>query len=52
MLKLLALQSISAGLVLTNDGTLGVEIRDLKPGAAAPHVRVGKAPSFVIILMS
>ena len=36
MLILLALQSNSVGSVLTKDGTLGAEIRELKPGAAAP----------------
>ena len=32
----LALQSDSAGSVLTNDGTLGAGIRELKLGVAAP----------------
>ena len=36
VLILLALQSNSTSSVLTNDGTLGAEIRELKPGAAAP----------------
>ena len=35
MLKLLALQDNSTGSVLTNDGMLGEEVRDLKPGVAA-----------------
>ena len=32
----LAPQSNSTGSVLTNDGTLGREIKELKPGVAAP----------------
>ena len=36
MLVLPALQSNSAGSVLTNDGRLGAEIRELKPGLSAP----------------
>ena len=35
-LTLLAPQSNSTGSVLINDGTLGPEIKELKPGAAAP----------------
>ena len=35
VLILLALQSNSTGSVLTNDGTLGAGIKELKPGAAA-----------------
>ena len=37
VLILLALQSNSTGSVLINDGTLGVGIKELKPGAAAPQ---------------
>ena len=35
LLLLVALQSNSTGSVLTNNGTLGAGIRELKPGAAA-----------------
>ena len=36
IITVLALQSNLAALVLTNNGTLGVEIKELKPGVAAP----------------
>ena len=36
---MLVLQSNSAGSVPTNDGTLGAEIRELKPCVAAPEVK-------------
>ena len=36
MLILLALQSNSTGSVPTNNGRLGVGIKELKPGVAAP----------------
>ena len=35
MLTLLALQRNAAGSVLINNGTLGAEIRELKPGVVA-----------------
>ena len=36
MLISLAIQNNSTGSVLTNGGTLDAEIRELKPGVAAP----------------
>ena len=38
MLILLALQKNSTGSVLIKDGRLGAEIKELKPGIAAPGV--------------
>ena len=47
MLILLALQNNSTGSVLTNVGTLGAGIRELKPGVAAAE---GTGPCFEIFL--
>ena len=51
MLTLLALQSNSTSSVLTNDGTLGAGIRELKPGVAAPTVISGNGEIFIVLLL-